>query len=328
MPHVLVGGPVHEAGLKLLHEAGLAVDVVTGFTEPESLELLAKTDAILLRTQKMSAALLNQARRLRVLSRHGVGYDNVDIAALNQLGILLCIVGDANSVSVAEHTMMLMLALARRVLAYDQRTRAGDWRYRDELYSTDLHGKTLLLMGGGRIGRVVATRALAFEMRVEIYDPSAALSQIQALGAKLVGSLPQALARADVLSLHIPAQAGQAVIGKEELQALKPGAIVINTARGGIIDELALAEALASGHVAGVGLDVFENEPPDLKHPLFRGDNVILTPHAAGLSQEAAMRTSLMAAQNIIDFFEGCLDPAVIINRASILQGPSYLDRV
>lgn len=321
MQHVLVGGPIHMAGLERLQQAGLSFDMVSDLTPPENQKLLQKADALLLRTQKLPADLINKAERLKILSRHGVGYDNVDMEALNRRQIPLCVVGDANSASVAEHTMMLILALARRVSSYDQQTRAGHWRYRDGLYASDIKGKRLLLLGGGRIGRAVAKRALAFEMQVAIHDPALNPAQLHAWGVEHAASLFQALPKADILSVHIPPdQEGRPVIGAQELAALKPGAMVINTARGGIIDEAALSQALKTRHVSAAGLDVFAQEPPGPHHILFQHENVILTPHAAGLSQEAAIRMSVMAAQNIIDFFAGQLDPHLIVNQAGTMS--------
>ena len=316
MPHILIGGRIHEAGLALLSAApGISFDMVDDMTSVEVRPLLEATDAILVRTQPLPGAVLDRARNLKILSRHGVGYDSIDVEALNRRGIPLCVVGDANSASVAEHTMMLILALAKRVTRYDRATRAGNWAYRDSLGATDLDGKTLLLLGFGRIGRAVARCAWGFRLRVEVYDPYAAPDAIMEHGALRVGDLPAALRRADILSVHVPLINGKAVIGADELALMKPSALIINTARVGVVDEAALTAALLEGRLAGAGLDVFETEPPISAHPLFSSDDVILTPHSAGLTKECATRMSTMAVQNILDFFAGRLDQTLVVNR-------------
>ena len=316
MPHILIGGRIHQAGLDLLHATpGVMYDMVDDMTAPATLPLLKKTDAILVRTQKLAGALLDQAENLKILSRHGVGYDNIDVEALNRRQIPLCVVGDANSISVAEHTLMLMLALAKRVRTYDQETRLGHWNYRDSQEAVDLSGKTLLLVGFGRIGRAVAKRATAFGMRIEVLDPFADQTAIREADAIAVESLHEALPRADILSVHIPRSDGHPLIDAAELALMKHNAIIINTARGGIMNEDALAIALNDGRLGGVGLDVFETEPPLRNHPLFGSHKAILTPHAAGLTKECAIRMSCMAAQNILDFFSGRLNPALVVNR-------------
>lgn len=323
MPHILIGGHIHEAGLALIRATpGMSFDMVEDMTAPATLTLLEQTDAILVRTQPLPATLLEQARHLKILSRHGVGYDNVPVEVLNRRGIPLCVVGDANSGAVAEHTLMLMLALAKRVIAYDRETRAGNWRFRDSQEATELEGRTLLLLGFGRIGRAVARLAAAFGLEIEVHDPYADPALITQSGARPVAALHEALARADFLSVHIPLVGSKAPIGAAELAMMKRGAIVINTARGGIIDEDALAAALASGQIGGAGLDVFTTEPPAAGHKLFAHERVIVTPHAAGLSKECAMRMARMAAQNILDFFAGKLDPALIVNRAHATAMP------
>ncbi|GLR67164.1 D-3-phosphoglycerate dehydrogenase [Acidocella aquatica] len=317
MPHVLIGGKIHQAGLDLLRAApGVTFDMADDLAAPAILPLLETTDAILIRTQTLPGSLLDKARNLKILSRHGVGYDNVDVQALNRRHIPLCVVGDANSASVAEHTLMLMLSLAKRVIDYDRETRAGNWRYRDSQSAMDLASKTLLLLGFGRIGRAVAQRAAPFGLRIEVHDPFTSPAAIREAGAVPAADLHEALARADILSVHIPLAGGKAPVGAAELALMKPSAIVINTARGGVIDEAALAAALDAGQLAGAALDVFEVEPLPPSHPLLRNANVILTPHAAGLTKECAMRMSTMAVRNILDFFAGQLDPAVVVNRA------------
>jgi D-3-phosphoglycerate dehydrogenase len=319
MPHVLVAGRIHDAGLDLLRSAtGLTFDLVEEVSTESYAPLVEHADAILIRTQPMPASVINAAPRLKIVSRHGVGFDAVDVAVLNQRGIPLAIVGDVNSRSVAEHTMMLILSLAKRTLTYDAKTRRSEWNYRNSFDATELAGKTLLLLGFGRIGRSVAKLAEAFGMEILVHDPFVDESAIRSTGAVPAPDISSALAQADVISVHIPLSAGGALIGAPELARMKPTAVVVNTARGGLIDEEALATAIEDGRLAGAGLDVFTAEPPPRDHRLFGNDRVILSPHSAGLTQESAIRMSVSAVQNILDFFAGSLDPKLVVNAASV----------
>jgi D-3-phosphoglycerate dehydrogenase len=318
MPHVLVAGRIHEAGLNLLKTAGnLSVEMVDEVSTESYAPRIAEADAVLIRTQPMPASVIARAERLRIVSRHGVGYDAVDVEALNRRGVPLAIVGNVNTRSVAEHTLMLMLALAKRTLAYDAATRHGDWDYRNRQEAFELADRTLLVVGFGRIGRAVAALAGAFGMRVLAHDPFVGAAAIQAAGATPAPDLKAALPEADVVTVHMPGS-GHALFGAAELAQLKPTAIVINAARGGIIDEAALAEALDAGRLGGAALDVFAEEPPPLDHPLLNSPRTVLTPHSASLTQEGAARLSLHAAQNIVDFFAGRLDPALVVNAEAI----------
>ena len=319
MPHVLVAGRIHEAGIDALRAAeGITLDVVDEVSLESYAKLIVRADAVLIRTQPMPAEVIATAPRLRIVSRHGVGYDSVDVPALNARRIPLSLVGDVNSRSVAEHALMMILALARRLPDYDRATRAGEWHRRDSREAGDIAGKSLLVIGFGRIGRIVAKMAQAFEMQVMVRDPMADPAAIRDAGAVPADDLGGALAAADFVSLHIP-RAGQApVIGTTELARMKPSAFLINTARGGLVDDAALDEALRAGRLAGAGLDVFTEEPPHPGRGLLDNERVLLTPHVAGLTQECAMRMSLAAARNILDHFAGRLDPALVVNRAAI----------
>ena len=328
MPHVLVAGRIHDAGLALLRSAsGVTFDLVEEVSTESYSPLVEHADAVLIRTQPMPAAVINAAPRLKIVSRHGVGFDAVDIAALNKRGIPLVVVGDVNSQSVAEHTMMLILSLAKRTLTYDSKTRRSEWNYRNSFDATELAGKTLLLVGFGRIGRSVAKLAEAFSMEVLVHDPFVDEATIRSTGAIPASDMNLALAQADVISVHIPLSAGGALIGAPELAKLKPTAVVVNTARGGLIDEEALATALEKGRLAGAGLDVFTAEPPQRDHRLFSNERVILSPHSAGLTLESAIRMSESAVQNILDFFAGSLDPKLVVNAASVSPSAKELLR-
>ena len=314
MPHVLIAGKLHPAGLALLKGAeAYTYDYVEEVSEPSYAPLIEKADGLVIRTQPLSAATIAGASRLKIVSRHGVGYDSVDLTALNRRRVPLCVVGDVNSLSVAEHAMMLILASAKRVIRADRAVRAGPWGWRNRLEASEISGKRLLIIGFGRSGRHLAQMAEGFSMEVQAFDPFLAEGGWPVGTVVPAESLAAGLAWADVVSLHVP-KAGRPILGAKEFACLKPGAIVVNTARGGIVDEAELALALKDGRVVAAGLDVFDDEPPASGHPLLAFDQVVLSPHIAGLTQQAAERMAVSSVQNVIDFFAGSLDPDLIVN--------------
>ncbi len=312
MPHMVIAGPVHDAGLALVDDApDVTFDYVPD-TDPTAYRVhLPKADGLVLRTQPLTAADVASAPRLRIVSRHGVGYDAVDVAALDARSIPLAIVGDVNSRTVAEHAMMLLLAASRKLVDSANRFRAGDWAQRNAFAPREIFGKTLLIIGYGRIGRYLAVLADAFGVRVLAYDPFIAAD---AFGdVERVTDLRQGLASSDLVSIHAP-KGDDVLIGAAELASMKPDAVIVNTARGGQIDEAALADALRTGRIGAAGLDVLADEPPPADHPLLRLDNAILTPHTAGLTQECAQRMAIVSIRNVLDHFNGRLDPALVVN--------------
>ena len=315
MPHVLVAGRIHPAGLGLLEAApDVTVEIVEEVSEAAYVPRIAGAHGLILRTQPLTAATVAAAPKLEVVARHGVGYDAVDVAALDRRGIPLAIVGDVNAGAVAEHALMLMLAAVKRLGRGDRAVRAGDWAWRNRLEAGELAGRRLLVVGYGRIGKRVARLADAFAMDVAVHDPHVPADAFAGEPVTPAPDLAAALAEAEVVTVHVP-KADGAVLGRAELARLPAGAIVVNTARGGVVDEAALAEALASGRVAAAGLDVFEDEPPPVDHPLLAFDQVVLTPHHAGLTAESAERMAVAAARNVLDHFRGRLDPALVVNR-------------
>lgn len=293
---------------------GFTFDYVEEMAEASYTPLIENADALVIRTQPLSATTLAKATRLRLVSRHGVGYDSVDLAALNQRRIPLCISGDTNSISVAEHAMMLILACAKQVLRADRAVRDGEWKWRDRLEATEISGKRLLIVGFGRAGAKLAGMARAFDLDVRAFDPYLAAQNWPAGPVSPVATLAEGLAWADIVSLNAP-KAGKPLVGVEEFACLRPGAIIVNTARGGVIDEAALVAALREGRVAAAGLDVLDDEPPATNHPLLAFDSVILSPHIAGVTQQASERMAVASVQNVLDFFAGRLDPALVVNR-------------
>ena len=249
---------------------------------------------------------LEASRDMKVVTRIGVGYDAVDIPALSRRKIPLMVAGTANSPSVAEQAMFMMLTLAKRAVEMRSIVKDGNWGYRLGKLPYDLFGKTVLIVGFGRIGTRTAKRCLAMEMNVLIYDPYKSASEIKAAGCEPVADLDAALPRADFVSIHCPKTSETVgMFNAARLKRMKPTAYLINTARGGIIDEPALHAALVSGKLAGAGLDVFEQEPPPAGHSLFELPNVIMAPHVAGVTREAVDRMSEQTARNILSALDG-----------------------
>jgi D-3-phosphoglycerate dehydrogenase / 2-oxoglutarate reductase len=312
---VLVAGKIHHAGLELLRSrSDFSVLYVEAVTAESYLRELPKANALLLRTQPLTAADIATAPNLKIVSRHGVGYDAVNVAALTARKIPLAIVGDVNSRAVAEHTLMLMLTAARRTVAHHMAATTGNWNERNRFDSTELDGKTLLVLGFGRIGRRVAELAKAFGMKVCAFDPFVTAEQMAALGVVHAETLTSGLATADFISVHMPGGQNGAIIGAAELALMKPTTIIVNAARGGVIDEQALDQALRQRKLKAAALDVLTTEPPAPDHPLLSNPHVTISPHNAGLTEECAMRMSLSAAQNILDAFDGKLDRKLIVN--------------
>ncbi len=243
---------------------------------------------------------------MKVVTRIGVGFDAVDVPALSRRKVPLMVAGTANSPSVAEQALFMMLTLAKRAVEMHSIVKDGKWASRLGMLPYDLYGKTVLIVGFGRIGTRTAKRCLAMEMNVLIYDPYKPAAEIKAAGCEPVADLDASLPRADFVSIHCPKNPETVgMFNAARLQRMKPTAYLINTARGGIIDEPALYVALSSGKLAGAGLDVFEQEPPPAGHQLFALPNVIMAPHVAGVTVEAVDRMSEQTARNILSALDG-----------------------
>ena len=313
---VVCVGAFHAKGMELLQSRP---DLVTAHVledlRPEAVAAgVAGADAIIVRTSPLPRQTLALAPALRVVSRHGVGTDNIDVAYLSSRKIPMTIAVDSNLTSVAEHTMMMILALAKDALRCDLHTRQGNFHYRDKRTACDIDGKTALIMGFGRIGQRVAALCRAFGMRVLACDPYVKSSPVE--GVTMVDDFRAHLGETSVLCLHLPSTPEtMGLVGRAELAMLPQGALVINCARGGIVNEDDLCDALESGHLGGAGLDVFVEEPPAASHRLFGFGNVIVSPHNAALSEECAIRMATQAVQNVLDCLEGTLQPRVVVNR-------------
>ena len=249
---------------------------------------------------------LEASQDMKVVTRIGVGYDAVDVPALSRRKVPLMVAGTANSPSVAEQALFMMLTLAKRAVEMHSIVKDNKWASRLGMLPYDLFGKTVLIIGFGRIGTRTAKRCLAMEMTVQIYDPYKTAAEIKAAGCEPVADLDAALPKADFVSIHCPKTPETVgMFNAARLQRMKPTAYLINTARGGIVDEPALYDVLVSGKLAGAGLDVFEQEPPPAGHSLFELPNVIMAPHVAGVTREAVDRMSEQTARNILSALDG-----------------------
>ena len=270
-------------------------------------------EAILLSTAyKMTQEVIFSARNLKVINRTGVGVDNVDVFAATEQGVLVLNTPQANSISVAEHTVAMIVAISKQLLMYDSELRAGNFKIRRTNKAVEMEGKTLGLIGCGRIGRFAAEKCkAAFGMQVIGYDPYIT----EAEGITLYTEIEEVFERADYISLHIPlTPETKNLVGDKLLSLMKPTAYIINTARGGIIDEHALARKLKDEEIAGAALDVLESEPPSMDNPLLGLKNVILTPHTAALTKECSVRVAYEAALGIADYLKGNT-PRFVFNR-------------
>jgi D-3-phosphoglycerate dehydrogenase len=331
MPRVLISDKLEAAGLELLRQAGFELDERQGLSGEALKEAVRSADGLIVRSgTRVTADLLDDPGRLRAIVRAGVGVDNIDVAAATRKGIVVMNTPGGNSVSTAEHTIALLLALCRHVPAADLSIRQGKWE-RNRFVGCQLAGKTLGVIGLGRVGREVARRAAGLDLKVIGFDPFLAPDRAAQLGIEAVGDLDQLLPRCDILTVHTPLTAEtRDLINAARIARMKPGARVINCARGGIINETALAEALQSGHLAGAALDVFTQEPPPPDHPLLKSPSVVVTPHLGASTVEAQLSVAREAAQLLIDFLaRGVVQFAVnmaAVDRTELHELRLYVD--
>lgn len=305
---VLVVQAIAEEGMHVLEKAGLHAVTPNSLSKGELINKVTDCAAILVRSAHIDREIIDHAPHLQVIARSGVGVDNIDIRAASEKGIYVCNVPRANIHSVAEHAVGMIIALSHHLLKADRALREGDFNVRHTYIGTDLKGKKLGIIGLGNIGNAVARKCrLGLEMDILAYDPYIGEEAgSSADGVRLVSSLDAIFREADVISLHMPyTPAYRHMINREALRKMKPSAIVINCARGGLIDEQALFEALRTGEIAGAGLDVFEEEPPAQPHPLWELDNVLVTPHMAAHTDESLARMAVGAAEEIVRVLGG-----------------------
>lgn len=298
---VLVSDKLSEDGLEVFRKAGFEVDHLPEITQDEIRDSIAKYDAWVVRSRsKATAEILAKADKLRVIGRAGVGIDNVDVPAASKRGIIVMNTPGGNTISTAEHAIALMLAAARKIPAADASMKAGKWD-KKSFMGRELRGKTLGIFGLGRIGQEVCRRMKGFGMTVVAYDPFVSEEVMKHLGVELC-EVDDICKRADFLTIHTPlSPETKKMINAERLGTMKKSAIIVNCARGGIIDEEALAAALEAGTIAGAALDVFENEPIAEDHPLRKAKNCIVTPHIAASTHEAQENVAIQVAEQIVE---------------------------
>ena len=300
---VAVLGKVDQKGLSFLKENEFKVIEVESFEIQNLKEQLKDVDGILLRTTKLDKEILEHCDNLKIISRHGVGYDNVDLDFLNENKIALCITSTSNAVSVAEHVLSFFIYLTKKLSLSDSLVKEGNFEKRSELPNFfELYKKKVLIIGFGRIGKEVAKRCLGFDMEVYVYDPFLD-NEIIIRNQCIPIEKNQGLAIADFITIHLPLNRDtKNFISQTELNLMRKNSILVNTSRGGIVNENDLCIALDSKKIQGAGMDVFVSEPPESNHPFFKLDNILLTPHNAALTLECRERMSLEASQNIVFF--------------------------
>ena len=309
---LIADAAIRPEGINMLETSATLTSLPAYVSETEVIDAAKDVDAILVRTTKISRPVVEASPRLKIVSRHGVGVDNVDVPACTEQGIVVTTTGDANSEAVSEHAFGCLIAVARKLAIADTIIKSGGWE-RDNIIGVELHRKVLGLIGVGRVGLRIAKHATGFDMEVIAYDPYAKPEIAQELNVSLV-DLKTLLHRSDFISLHVPlTSATRHLIGHAELKLMKSSAILVNTARGGLIDGQALYQALRHHWIAGAALDVFEQEPLPPGHPLPQLRNLLCTPHAAGQTEEGLRRMSIRAADNILRLFRG-EEPSDIVN--------------
>ena len=318
MKKVLLNQKIRDEGLAVL-EGKAEVIIAPDPSQATILNLIQDVHGVILRTtSQITREMIESAPHLKVISRTGVGVDNVDVQAASEHGVMVCNLPGLNSISVAEHAVSLIAAVAKALPYLDCEIRKANWKSRNEYRPVELHQKTLGVIGFGKIGsHVAAIMGKGFGMKILAYDPYVFQSQDITLHV-IFCELEDLLSQADIITIHLPATSEtQGLLNAERLAMLKPSAYFINTARGTVVDETVLIDLLKARKIAGAGLDVFEIEPLPLDHPLMQLDNVILSPHAGALSKECVIRAAVEAAQAVIDVFEG-REPKYMYNRSEL----------
>ena len=313
---ILIIQKVHEKGMELINNHPNFDVEVTDDTSEENLKSKIKDcDGSSIRIAKLSGEVINEAKNLKIISRHGVGYDNIDLKTAKERDIKIAITANANAVTVAEHVMFVLLNIAKRRELYHTTVKEGNFKDRNKLPKTiEVWKKNFLIMGFGRIGKALIKRCLGFEMNVFVYDPFVDKDTIEKLGGKKVDNLEEAVKTMDVISLHMPlTDKTENLINYNLLKTMKKNCIIINAARGGIINEEDLNKALNEDLIFGAGIDVFKQEPPENDNPLLKNDKVYLSPHTAAFTDECMTRMGVETIQNIIDYFDDTLEKSKIV---------------
>ena len=306
----------HKSGLDLFDgNKSFSYEIIRDTSEENLIKKLPNFDGCTLRVSKLNKSILEKCPKLKVISRHGVGYDNVDIKYIKANNITLCITTNANAIAVAEHVMYMMLSISKGIISHDQSVRQGLFKKGiAKIQTLELDGKEILIIGFGRIGKSLINKCKSFNMKIKIFDPYVTKETINNLGCEKVENLQASFKTCDYISLHIPLNnETKDLINLKSLKLMKKNCIIINTSRGGIINETDLNLAVKEGIIFGAGIDVFKNEPVDKNNPLLENDRVLLSPHSATFTDECKIRMAKNTVQNVIDFFENKLDKSMTV---------------
>ena len=307
---------IDKEGLKLFdNNSNFSYEIIKDTSEENLIKILPNFDGCSLRISKLNSKIMSVCKSLKIISRHGVGYDNVDLNYIKKNNITLTITATANAIAVSEHVMYMMLVLSKSKLEYDNEVRTGAFKKNMKLIKTfELMGKDILIAGFGRIGKSLIKKCLGFDMNVLVYDPFLDDKTIYDYGGKRVKSIEDGIKSADYVSIHMPLNDKTKNLFNYELfKKMKKNSIIINTARGGIVNEVDLNKALDENLIFGAGLDVFEKEPPSPDNLLLKNKKLIMSPHISALTDECKIRMAKETVKNIIDFFENKLNKSVII---------------
>ena len=318
MPKIAIVDKIHSDGIKLLKDnTKFQYEIIEDLSKKNLISKLPIFDGITLRRGKIDAEILEKCKSLKVISRHGVGYDNVDIKFLKKNNITLLVTATTTAVSPAEHIMFMILNISKGIDLYDKAVRSGRFdsiMHMKNNNNFELANKKILIIGFGRIGRKLIKRCLGFEMKVYAYDPFVDQKTIESFGGIKVNDLNEGLKKTDILSLSVPlTEKTYNMINLEKIKMMKKNAVIINTSRGGVVNEKDLNEAVNKGIIFGAGLDVFEKEPPDNDNSLLKNKRIVLSPHAATFTNECRSNMSIETVQNVIDFFENKLNKSMIV---------------
>ena len=316
MKNILIIQPIDKSGIEILeNHPDYNFEIIDGTDLEEIKKKIIECDGISIRTAKLPAEVIKGAKNLKIISRHGVGYDNIDLEAAKKKNITISITATANAVAVAEHVMFMLLNISKRKDMYDKTVKSGRFNDRNKLPKTiELWNKNILIMGFGRIGKSLIKRCIGFEMNVYVYDPFVSKEEIESLGGKKIEDLKEGVKKMDALTLHIPLnEKTKNIINYDVLKNMKKNCIIINASRGGIINESDLNKSLNENKIFGAGLDVFDTEPPDNDNPLLKNDKTFLSPHTAAFTEECMVRMGKETIQNIIDFFDKKLEKSKIV---------------
>ena len=319
---ILVVQKIHEEGIKLIeNNPDFEFDLIDVEEMVEKIDPIlfkqkvSDCDAISIRTEKLPGEIIESAKKLKVISRHGVGYDNIDLPATKKKNVTLTITAKANAIAVAEHVLFMLLSISKGKNMYDDAVKSGNFGDRNKLPKTiELWNKNILIAGFGRIGQCLIKRCKGFEMNVFVYDPFVSKDVIEKFGGVKVDNLAEAVKQMDAISLHVPLnEETKNLINFDLLKTMKKNCIIINAARGGIVNEEDLNKALEKNLIYGAGLDVFETEPPKANNRLLKNNKVFLSPHTAAFTEECMIRMGKETIQNIFDFFDQKLEKSKII---------------